>query len=96
MDGIYISFSFFFAARAELIKGVVYNMLSYWVSSFKMPKSVTKELERMFSNFICNSKMHGWNWHDICRTKEEGEVGIRRISVLTWHLKSGLCRGSAQ
>ena len=23
--------------------------------------------------------MHTWNWHDICRSKHEGGVGIRRI-----------------
>jgi len=48
------------------------------VFSFKLPGFVLKELERLFSNFIWNNKMHGWNWKDIYRPKAEG-VGIRRL-----------------
>ena len=78
IDGWQLNF-LSFAGRAELIKGVLHNLLSYWVFSFKFPTSIVKELERIFSNFIWRGKMHAWNWHDICRPKSEGGVGIRNI-----------------
>ena len=59
---------------------MLHNMLSDWVYSFKIPKSVVQEMERMFSNFIWRGEMHAWNWQDICRPKAEGGMGIRRIN----------------
>ena len=58
--------------RIELIKSVLHNMISYWVLSFKFPGAVLKELERSFSNFAWNTKMHAWNWKDMCRPKADG------------------------
>ena len=54
-------------------------MKSYWVFSFKLPGSILKEIERLFSNFNWNNKMHAWNWRDLCKFKSEGGCGIRRL-----------------
>jgi len=72
------------AGRAELIKSVLHNTLSYWALSFKFPNSVIKEFERLFSKFSWNDKMHAWNWMDICKTKKEGGLGIRRLSDINY------------
>ena len=68
------------AGRIELIRSVIHNTLSYWALTFKFPISVVKEIERISSNFFWNNKMHYWSWSDICKTKPEGGLGIRRIA----------------
>ena len=72
------------AGRAELIKSVLQNMISYWIFSFKLPVAIIEELERMFSIFLWHQKMHSWKWVCICRPKEEGGLGIRKLSSL-WY-----------
>ena len=47
--------------------------------AFILPCSVLKGMEIFFSNFFWNNKMHGWKWEAICRPKEEGGVGIRKL-----------------
>jgi len=39
-----------------------------------------EKLERMFSNFLWNYKMHVWNLKDICRPKRAGGMRIIRLS----------------
>jgi len=39
------------AGRAELIKCVLHNIVSFWMYTFKLSDSILKELERIFSNF---------------------------------------------
>jgi len=34
-----------FPGRIELIKSVLQNLIAYWVSSYKLPRSVVRELE---------------------------------------------------
>ena len=46
-----------FAGRTEMVKCVLHNVVSYWAFSFKLPNTVLRELERLFSNFIWNNKM---------------------------------------
>jgi len=55
-----------------MVKCGLHNVVSYWAFSFK-PNTVLRELERLFSNFIWNNKMHGWKWADLYR-----QMGIRR------------------
>jgi len=55
----------------------MHNMVSCWVFSFKLPGTVLKELDRIFSNFIWNNNMHAWK--EVCRPKDEGGCGIRRL-----------------
>jgi len=52
------------------------------VFSFKLPSVVIKDLERMFSNFLWNNKMHARTWKDICIPKREEGMGIRRLTDL--------------
>ena len=51
-----------FAWREELIKIILQNSLSYWAFSFKLPSSIIRELERIFSGFHWHQKMHSWSW----------------------------------
>jgi len=61
-----------FAGRAELIKSVLHNTLSYWAMSFKFPVSVIRELESLFSTFLWNGKMHAWSWQDMQNKSRRG------------------------
>jgi len=42
----------FFSGRVELIKSVFFNVLGYWIQSYKLPLSVCKELERLAANIF--------------------------------------------
>lgn len=70
------------AGRAELIKTVIHNTLSFWAMTFKLLVSIVKEIKRLSANFLWNDKLHAWKWEDICKTKEGG-LGIRRISDIS-------------
>ncbi|XP_062094166.1 uncharacterized protein LOC133800227 [Humulus lupulus] len=59
-----------FARRAQLINSVLLSIRSFWMSIFILPKSVTKEVDRLCINFlwgvkdnnIQRSKMHFTAW----------------------------------
>jgi len=45
--------------------------------SFKLPISITKELEKIYTKFVWNGRMNCWSWDDICTPNEEGGIGLR-------------------
>jgi hypothetical protein len=69
-----------FAGRLELIKTVLFNILSYWFQSYVFPCSIVREIERILSNFLWNGKLHTMSWAKICLPKAEGGFGLRRVS----------------
>lgn len=36
----------------------------------------------MCANFIWKSKFHNMSWEDVCKTKSEGGLGIKRIEEI--------------
>ena len=46
-----------FPGRIELINSMLQNLLSYWVSSYKLPRSIVRELESIYTKFLWNSRM---------------------------------------
>ena len=81
MEG-WAAHSLSFAGRIELIKYVLHGMVSYWIHSFKIPVSISKELEKLFANFLWKGGIHAYSWTNICKPKVEGGVGIRRIQEI--------------
>ena len=57
-----------FFGRVELINSVLYNVLGYWIQTYKLSLSVCKELERLAANFLWHGRMHDWNWNSICKS----------------------------
>ena len=64
-----------FAGKVELIKSVLNNYLSLWVQSFRIPNSISIELERIATNFIWMAKcMYGVR--NQCAYLKEEEVWV--------------------
>jgi hypothetical protein len=92
--------SLFQAGRLVLIKFVAAALPSYAMSSFLLPKSLCSELDRIFKNFLWGfsaTKSRNLSlkaWDSLCKPKEKGGLGLRRmkevnlalISKLGWNL----------
>jgi hypothetical protein len=88
------------AGRLVLIKSVAAALPSYAMSSFLLPKSFCAELNMIFKNFwwgFSASKTRNLTlkaWDSICKPKELGGLGLRKmrevnlalISKLGWNL----------
>jgi hypothetical protein len=88
------------AGRLVLIKSVAAALPSYAMSSFLLPKSFCAEMDRIFKNFwwgFSASKTRNLTlkaWDSICKPKELGGLGLRKmrevnlalISKLGWNL----------
>ncbi|KAJ0561377.1 putative RNA-directed DNA polymerase [Helianthus annuus] len=87
-----------FAGRLQLIRSVLSSMHVYWASVFILPKRITKELERKMKDFLWKSGSVGKGkakvaWKTICRPREEGGLGIKRVddvnkALMTFHVWS--------
>jgi len=55
----------------------------YYMSLFKMPSQMVKELEKYQRNFLWDGGMgkkdHLVNWDELCRLKEFGGLGIGHL-----------------
>lgn len=78
----WMAMSLSFAGRLELIKTVLQSTITHMFLSYNMPMKVIVEIERIFSNFLWNDSMHTMSWIDVCKTKQEGGFGIRRLEDL--------------
>ncbi|XP_020243287.1 uncharacterized protein LOC109821515 [Asparagus officinalis] len=78
----WISHSLSFAGRLELIKSVLFSTSAYWYFVYKFPQSIVQNLESIFANFLWSGKLHAINWKEICRPKQEGGFGLRKLNDL--------------
>nr|DAD38904.1 TPA_asm: hypothetical protein HUJ06_013226 [Nelumbo nucifera] len=75
------------AGKEILIKSVAQDVPSYYMSTFMIPDSLNKELERMMNSFWwgnSNSNDGGikWlRWEKFCVRKEEGGIGFRDMQA---------------
>ncbi|KAL0289916.1 UNVERIFIED_CONTAM: Retrovirus-related Pol polyprotein from type-2 retrotransposable element R2DM [Sesamum radiatum] len=72
-----------FAGRVQLIKSVLSSLHTYWASVFILPKAVLKIIEERMRSFLwkgaSGSGAAKVSWYEICRSKKEGGLGIRRV-----------------
>ncbi|KAG6538552.1 hypothetical protein ZIOFF_003676 [Zingiber officinale] len=71
--------------RLMLIQSVLSSLPVYLLQVTQPPLEVLKKLEGVFASFFWSSvghdrKVHWVAWKDICRPKQEGGLGIRRLS----------------
>ncbi|GJV45922.1 RNA-directed DNA polymerase, eukaryota, reverse transcriptase zinc-binding domain protein [Tanacetum coccineum] len=70
-----------YAGRTQLIASVLASIQVYWASVFKLPKNVTKDIERIFKAFLWNHEelQNGKAkvaWKEACQPKQYG--GLRK------------------
>ncbi|XP_038998009.1 uncharacterized protein LOC120123085 [Hibiscus syriacus] len=73
------------AGRLVLIKSVLYSLPTYYLSLFKIPSSVNSKLNSIMSKFLWGggtdkNKIHWVSWSNVCKSKEEGGLGVLNIS----------------
>ncbi|GKE03904.1 hypothetical protein Tco_1395922, partial [Tanacetum coccineum] len=77
----------FVGGRISLIKSVLGNLPTYFMSLYLMPASIRSKLESLRNNFFNGSelgerKMVWVSWKTCLASKESGGLGIRSIYVL--------------
>ncbi|KAL0285152.1 UNVERIFIED_CONTAM: Retrovirus-related Pol polyprotein from type-2 retrotransposable element R2DM [Sesamum radiatum] len=71
------------AGRAQLLKSVLASLHVYWSSVFFLPKSIIKVIEQRMRAFLwkgsTGSGLAKVSWDHVCKSKEEGGLGLRRV-----------------
>lgn len=75
-----------FAGRLTLIKCVMSNLPIYYLSMFRIPTGVAKEIERMQSAFLWGGselrrKIHMVRWDVLTKNKNLGGLGLRKLTI---------------
>ena len=75
-----------FGGRITLIQSCSSHIPSNFLSLFRIPSLVAKRLEKLQRNFLWSGtgvgkKDHLLNWEVVCRLKEQGGLGLRKISL---------------
>ncbi|GJV15630.1 putative RNA-directed DNA polymerase [Tanacetum coccineum] len=73
------------AGRLQLIRSVIGSMNVFWASVFMLPSKVLLDIEQIMRNFLwCpGDSTRGKSkvaWEGVCLPKDEGGLGIRRLS----------------
>lgn len=73
-----------YAGRLQLIKSVIMSLANFWIAAFRLPSGCLKEIERLCSAFLwsgpeMNNRKAKVSWAEICKTKQEEGLGIRRL-----------------
>lgn len=79
-----------FAGKVTLIKFVLASVPIYTLGSSYVSATIIKRIEQIMNNFLWDSRgerrVHWVNWDSVCCPKEEGGLGLRRLS----HIQRGL------
>ncbi|XP_073066025.1 uncharacterized protein [Primulina eburnea] len=73
-------------ARLVLIKSVLNAMPTYYMSIFKVPNKVEKQLEALMRNFLWDgadgeTHNHVVNWNQVCKPRDRGGLGLENIRL---------------
>ena len=85
-----------------LLNAVLSSITLYFLSFFKAPKKVLQEIVKIQRSFLWggveeNKKICWLSWNNVCKTKEEGGLGIKNVEEFNlallskwkwpWHFK---------
>ncbi|XP_028099608.1 uncharacterized protein LOC114299137 [Camellia sinensis] len=73
-----------FAGRLTLVKAVLSSIPVYYLSLFKLPEGIAKELDKIQASFLWGGpdlkrKIHLVKWSEITKSIKQGSLGVRRI-----------------
>ncbi|CAL5434764.1 unnamed protein product [Camellia sinensis] len=73
-----------FAGRLTLIKSVLSSLPVYYLSLFKIPEGIAKEIEKLQASFLWGGvelkrKVHLVRWDEVTKSTKQGGLGVRRI-----------------
>ncbi|XP_048596269.1 uncharacterized protein LOC125578037 [Brassica napus] len=73
-----------FAGKVTMIYSVIYGMVNFWSSVFVLPKWFYAKIDSLCSGFLWKNSTTSAagarvSWENICRPKQEGGLGIRRL-----------------
>jgi hypothetical protein len=73
-----------FARRITLTQSVLAALPTYVMQTTLLPQGVCNKIEKLMRNFIWgsaeeNQSWHSVSWDNICKPKNQGGLGIRRI-----------------
>lgn len=83
--------------RAQLIKSVVFSMLTHSMSVYSWPVSLLKTIEKWIRNFLWSGEISKKKhvtivaWKKVCKPFEEGGLGIRSLICLNESFNLKLC-----
>ncbi|CAL9215493.1 unnamed protein product [Arabidopsis halleri] len=88
-----------YAGKIRLIVSVIYGKVNFWSQVFVLPKGFYKKINSLCSAFLWKNATDSARgvrvaWKDLCKTKEEGGLGIRSLEEFAivfrlkqvWHL----------
>lgn len=82
-----------FAGRLQLIRSVIYSIITFWASIFLLPVKCLEDIERMCNAFLWNGAPNSArgakiSWESVCTPKSCGGLGLRRL--VPWNKVLGL------
>ncbi|KAG7543172.1 hypothetical protein ISN45_Aa07g030980 [Arabidopsis thaliana x Arabidopsis arenosa] len=82
-----------YAGRLQLIKSVIFSIITFWASIFLLPNKCLEDIERMCNAFLWKGAPNSARgakvcWDSVCSPKESGGLGLRRL--VPWNKVLGL------
>ena len=73
-----------YAGRIRLIVSVIYGKVNFWSQVFVLPKGFYKKVDSLCAAFLWKNDLSSARgarvaWRDLCKSKEEGGLGIRSL-----------------
>ncbi|KAL0338810.1 UNVERIFIED_CONTAM: hypothetical protein Sangu_1403100 [Sesamum angustifolium] len=71
------------ARQVVMVESVIQPILTYAMSSFKIPEALLSEIKSMAVTFFEHkdggTKIHWVVWKNVCRGRQDGELEIRSL-----------------
>lgn len=71
------------SGKIELIKFVSHPMVQFWLQFTQIPMVAIQSINSICDKFIWKSKVHKMSWEDVCKSKQEGGLSIRKFDDMT-------------
>jgi len=73
-----------YAGRLQLLNSVISSLTNFSISAFRLPRACIREIEQISAAFLwsgtdLNPHKAKVAWHDVCKPKSEGGLGLRSL-----------------